>query len=185
LKKKTLAEQKNRAIKEVSYLRGMVVILAVVLVSLGPTTYFLATDSKTHLIPEGFTEGFWISSKKADANYLMQMAEFWGGLVLTANATNHDFRMHHLLDHVDPAYYAPMKSMLLEQGEKLKGGISTSFASTKFNADEKKMLVEITGILHLFEGGRPIKSVEATFKMGFAMKAGKIFVRSFEEVKHA
>lgn len=182
---KTLVEQKNRAIKEVSYLRVMIAVLAVALIAMGPTTYYLASNSKTHLVPEGFTQGFWISSNKADANYLVQMAEFWGGLVLTANATNHDFRMHHLLDHVDPHYYVSMKSMLMEQRERLKAGVSTSFASKKFQADEKKMMVEMSGVLHLFEGGRPINSVDSTFKIRFTMKNGKIFVRSFEEVKSA
>lgn len=185
MKKKTLVEQKNRAVKEVFYLRAMVIIFAVVLISLGPTTHYLATNSKTHIVPDGLTQGFWISSNKADANYLVQMAEFWGGLMLTANATNHNFRVQHLLDHVDPNYYVPMKSMLLEQGDKLKAGVSTSFASKKYHADEKKMLVEMTGLLHLFEGGRPINSVETTFKIGFSMKNGKVFVRSFEEVKNA
>ena len=185
MRKLNLVEQKNRAVKEIFYLRLMVVMLGVTLMSLGPTTYYLFINNKTHLVPEGFTQGFWISSSKADVNYLVQMAEFWGGLILTANATNHDFRMQHLLDHVDQNYYVPMKSMLLEQGEKLQSGISTSFAAKNFHADEKKMLVEMKGMLHLFEGGHPINSIESTFKIRFTMKNGKIFVRSFEEVKNA
>lgn len=178
----TLSLQKNKLLKEVFLLRAFCAFLMVLVFLLGLSTFYQIGRERILILPPIIKNGFWIASDTAEDKYLIEMAEFWGGLLLTANESNFNFRRKHLLEHVDSRYYTPVKKTIIEQEHRIKRGITSSFSPKSFKVDNKKLLVELEGILQIYEGGREVKTQEAKFKIGFTMRESRIFVKSFEEI---
>lgn len=181
----TLEIHKNTLLRQRQLLIYISGFLSLVLILLALSNFFLIGRERIVVVPPVVTHKFWVAGDTASDSYLEQMADFWGGLLLSANQTNFQVRLAQLLEHTDPDSYSKVKTMLLEQQLVIEQrGISTSFSACAFQVDKSKLLVLVKGHLKSMVANQLVETTEKQFQMEFSIKNGRFYVKKFEDVKH-
>lgn len=149
----TLDAHKNTLLKQRKLLVFACIFLSSLLILLGVSNLLLIGRERVVIVPPVVSSKFWVAIDSVSDSYLEQMADFWGGLLLSANETNFQVRAAQLLEHTDPDSYSAVKSMLTEQQQVIEQrGISTSFTAQSFQIDKNKLLVLVMGHLKSMVG---------------------------------
>lgn len=181
---KILDAHKNILLRQRKLLIGMSGFFGILALLLALSNLFLIGRERIVVVPPVVTNKLWVSVDSVSDSYLEQMADFWSGLLLSANQTNFDLRSAQLLEHTDPGNYSVVKAMLIAQKTLIEErGLSTSFTAQSFQIDKNKLVVLIKGHLKSMVGNQWVETAEKTFQMAFSIQNGRFYVRKFEEVK--
>jgi conjugal transfer pilus assembly protein TraE len=181
----TLEIHKNTLLRQRQLLVYACGFLGVLLILLSLSNLFLIGRERIVVVPAVVTNKFWVAVDSVSDSYLEQMADFWGGLLLSANETNFQVRAAQLLEHTDPDSYSAVKAMLTEQQKVIEQrGISTSFTAQSFQIDKGKLLVLVKGYLKSMVANQLVETTEKQFQMEFSVKNGRFYVKKFEDVKN-
>ena len=116
-------------------------------------------------------------------SYLTQMALYFCHLILDVSEKNIMLQGNTFLGYVEPEQYGAFRSKLIADEARLKKGqISLHFVPM-----ETTLLphhgVEISGELVSYVGSKRVTQSVETYRLQFAPKMGRLFIRSFETLK--
>jgi len=165
-------------------LEGMITKLLMIL--LVTANFFLVAKmnnagKRVTIIPPVVQEGFWVEESSASKEYLLQMADFFVTYVLTATPRSIDTKIRNFERYIDPQSYGVIKNEMYAMAEKMKGN-NMSQAFLPDRATIRKQDVVISGTLKRFVGTIETTSENKSYKIGFSVKNGEIYVNSFNIV---
>lgn len=137
------------------------------------------------LVPPEISKSFWVDGHHVSPEYLSEMAHFFVNLRLTASPGNIGAQHRTLLRYVDSASYSDIRSQLQLEAERIKSfGITTSFYTNNVTVANDQWLTRVSGDLHTTIGNelQPVQHI--TYQIAFSYDAGRLLVKSFEEIKH-
>lgn len=136
------------------------------------------------LVPPEISKSFWVDGYHVSPEYLSEMGIFFANLRLTATPLNVDQQQQMLLRYVDPSYYSEIKSQLSSEAERIKSfHITMAFYPINIQVDKDGWFTRITGDLQSTIGEEVQNPQHVTYQIGFRYDAGRLLVKSFEEVR--
>jgi conjugal transfer pilus assembly protein TraE len=143
-----------------------------------------AVREKTIVLPPSVEKTFWVHGDTVAPEYLEQMALWFADLALTYNPETIAHRVKRFLRHADPTAYGALAARLEADAAKVKRQrLSSVFypQSIRIEGDQ----VALTGQLVTLVGSKETNARQATFRMSFAYRHGRLFVLEFQETDHA
>lgn len=138
------------------------------------------------IVPPSIEKSFWVSSNNVSPEYLSEMTMFFANLRLNLIPENADIQRETLLRYTDPTYYTRFKSALVKEGDKLaEQHISMAFYPVNIKVNSGKFQVIIDGDLKSSVGDAPMPSKRIRYLVTYRFDAGRLLIKSFEEVKNA
>lgn len=182
-------EQQQDALRELrARIRNMgfvITILSLVaLISVVSITALIGSE-RTIITPPVIAKSFWVTAKKASAEYLEQMGSFVAWLILDVTPNSIDWKKDMLLTYVDPSVHGAMQSMQDLEAQRLrKLNASTFFLPQQIVVDEEAQSVVVRGRLRTQINGQDTTTNEKAYRVGFQYAHGRIHVSSFKEVSY-
>ena len=137
------------------------------------------------MVPPTIDKSFWVTADHVSPEYLSEMSLFFADLRLNVTPSNAAMQRDVLLRYVNSGNYAALKSELLSESEHLtKSHLSTAFYPADIQVDAKKLISRITGDLQSKVGDSDLPVQHVLYEIHFSYHAGRLFVQSFEEIKH-
>lgn len=165
-------------------LEGMISkLLIIVLVA---SNIYLATKmssarKRVTIVPPVIEKGFWVEETSASKEYLEQMAEFFVTYVLTATPKSIDAKIVNFERYIAPSSYGIIKNEMISLAKKMKkNNISQAFLPDRTVLQNQDVV--ISGILKRFVGTVETSSENKSYKIGFIVRNGEIYVNSFQAV---
>lgn len=153
-----------------------------VLVSLGLTGHILATqgESRTVITPPEIQKGFWVSSDDASDEYFEEMTIFFTGLARNVHPRSIDYQRDVFLKYVAPSAHGALEAKMRADAERIK---RENVAQTFYpeSLARNGMSMAIRGVLETRVGMQLTSNVTKTYRLDYAMSAGRIMVTGFEE----
>lgn len=139
---------------------------------------------RTIVIPPSISKSFWVSANEVSPEYLSEMAIFFVNLRFSMAPDNTTMQREMILHYVEPNSYRSIKATLLSEAEHLnKEHITTSFYLVDVKVNDKKLMARVIGDLHSMVGESPVSPQRVIYQINFGYHAGRLLVKSFEEVK--
>jgi conjugal transfer pilus assembly protein TraE len=126
-----------------------------------------------------------VGSNFVSKDYLKLRAEQIVYLLFSMKAENLDYVTNELLKQVDNSSHKEFKEQLEKLGEDIKArGYFYSFTDIKgWEVNEASLIVQVTGYLETYLGGRQIDRALKRYRLTFYNKGGLVNLNTFEEVK--
>lgn len=141
-------------------------------------------NERIMLVPPNITKTFWVDGQHVSPEYLSEMGLFFCYLRLNATPSNVDQQHQVLLRYIYPNFYSEIKSILEQEEERIKSfHIAMNFFPTNVEVNENNWFVRITGDLQSTIGEEKQEPRHISYQIGFHYDAGRLLVKSFEEVK--
>lgn len=141
---------------------------------------------RTVVVPPNITKSFWVTGKKASADYIEQMGSFVGWLILDVTPASIDWKKDMLLTYVKPDVFGAMKEKQDLEGERLrKLNASTYFLPQQVVVDEPSQTAVLRGRMRTQINGQETTTEEKAYAVQFEYAAGRIHLNSFKEVPYA
>ena len=138
------------------------------------------------IVPPVIEKSFWVSAQSVSPEYLSEMTMFFAGLRLNMTPDNSGLQRETLLRYTDPSYYNALNSQLVKEGDKLNDQhISMAFYSVNIKVNSKRLEAIIEGDLKTSVGDAAIPTRRVKYLVGYRYDAGRLLIKSFEEVKNA
>lgn len=164
----------------------MVVALAMAVSNLGLAYWVLDTDvrEKTIVIPPLFEKPFWVHGDEVSPEYLEQMAVFFASLALTYNPDNIGHQVSLFLRYADPKDYGALAAKLEGDASRIRRNrLSSAFYPQEIRLSGQR--AALTGQLTTLVGNKQTEQRQATFRIRFAYRSGRLFVSKFTEVQNS
>lgn len=146
--------------------------------------FTLVGNERVILLPPNVSKTFWVDGNHVSSDYLSEMGLFFTGLRLNATQENAALQHDILLRYVHPSLYSEMKGQLIQEEERIKTShITMIFYPVNVQVDDKKWITRITGDLQSIIGQDMQPPQRVTYQITFNYDAGRLLVKSFEEVK--
>lgn len=137
------------------------------------------------LVPPEITKSFWVDGHHVSPDYLSEMAQFFVNLRLIASPSNVSTQHGTLLRYLDSASYNEIRTQLQIEAERIKSfGITTAFYTHNVTVANDQWLTRVSGDLHTTIGSEVQPVQHITYQIAFRYDAGRLLVKSFEEIKH-
>ena len=149
------------------------------------TSYLIVNDTreKTIFVPPMFDQPFWIQGNEASPEYLIQIGEWFAGLLLSYTSKNLDYRIQAFLRYASPESYSVLKTRFTEEAERIKyHELSAMFFPT--DAKVRGPFVAVIGQQVTRVGKEIVSEKTIAYRMKFQLNSGFVHVTEFEEVKH-
>ena len=141
---------------------------------------------KIVIVPPSIEKSFWVSAQNVSPEYLSEMTMFFANLRLNMTPDNAGMQREVLLRYTDPAYYNSLNSQLVKEADRLNDQhISMAFYSVNIKVNSKKLEAIIEGDLKASVGDAAIPTKRMRYLVGYRYDAGRLLIKSFEEVKNA
>ena len=181
-----LAEHYNSVITQRNRLMMACAVLGFLSLLLGSSNLVLIGKERIIVLPAEVHRSFWIASDSVSDSYLEQMAQFLVPLLLNVSPNTAALNAEHFLAQVSPRYFATLKTQLVAQQLEIERlGMSTTFDTKHFKINGKKLIAEIEGELKTTLGNSPMPSQKKVYRLQFVREQGRLWIRSFEEIKDA
>lgn len=146
--------------------------------------WVLRTDvrEKTIVVPPVFDRPFWVHGEQVSVDYLEQMAVFFASLALTFNPDNIEHQAQLFLRYADPARYGALAAQLDDDVRKVKRNrVSSVFYAQRIRVQGHA--AALNGQLTTLVGQQATTPRQATFRLRFIYRDGRLFVTHFTEVQ--
>lgn len=164
-----------------NFLLGFSVVLLLVVFS--QTILLFFKQQRFIISPPELKQSYWVEGNKMSQSYVEEMALFFTHLLLDVTEANILVQGDVVLRYVKPDVYDHFKAKLLNDHKRLKKQQS-SLQFTPINIDfVEPLIVDISGILANYIGGKKITQFKETYKMQLMQKYGRLFLESFEVIK--
>ena len=181
-----LVEQYNSLLSQRNRLILACAALCLVLMLLGVSNLILMRKERIIVLPAEVNRSFWIASDSVSDSYLEQMAQFVVPLLLNVSPNTVALQTEHFLAQVAPRYFAALKTQLVaQQGEIERLGMSSYFEMRRLNIQARTLTAQIEGELQTTLGNSPMPVQQKVYRLQFVREQGRLWIRSFEEVKDA
>lgn len=185
MKEELLSKVNNKLTSQRNRLVYAVGVSGVVNVLLAATVYFMVGKERVIVVPPIVSSDFWVASDSVSDSYLEQMTSFYSNLVLNVNPSSFSKRSEQLLQHVDPASYARVKSEMAEQEVDIQNrALTSSFHPISFKIDRNNLSVEVKGELAVLSGNTSIGTGTHSYEIRYSNRNGRLYIVSFKEVKN-
>jgi len=147
---------------------------------------FLIGREKIILVPPTIEKSFWVSAQHVSPDYLAEMTTFFAALRLNLTQESAQTQRDVLLRYADPVSYNALKSQLIQEADHIsEQNMSLAFfpiADVKTDMKHFKAIIE--GDLKSYMGDALVSSVRTRYLVTYHYHAGRLFIKSFEEMKH-
>ncbi len=151
---------------------------------LGSLNWVLMAQSRTIVLPAEVNRSFWVSGAALSESYLEQMSQFLVHLLLNVTPSSFASNREHFLSYVAPQHFSALKTHLVAQQLEIERlGMSTIFYAGPFKINAKKGIVEVQGELKIILGNSPLESQKKGYRLQFIQEQGRLWLKSFEELK--
>lgn len=176
MKRKKFIESWKNDQRQLSFAKGVVIALLVVICAQGFLMYSLSKSRRTVLLPANTNllsgdngEGVWVDDYGMDPKYTQAMGSYLVSLVFSFTPYNIDSRFRQFLTYVPPSRLTDIQKMLDEKKAKaLQANVSESFVPSEFHTPEEGKFF-IRGALVRYASGRIIDeetlSLEVSYKV--------------------
>jgi conjugal transfer pilus assembly protein TraE len=148
--------------------------------------FFLIGREKIILVPPNIEKSFWVSAQHISPEYLSEMTTFFANLRLNITSESASIQREILLRYTDPTYYGSLKTQLVQEADKINDQhISMAFfptADVKVNTNKLQSIIE--GDLKSYVGETALPTKHVRYLTTYRYNSGRLFIKSFEEVKH-
>lgn len=146
--------------------------------------FTLVGHERIVLIPPQVSKSFWVDGQHVSSDYLSEMGLFFTHLRLNTTQENIGLQQDMLLRYVHPSLYTKIKAQLIQEAERVKTShLTLLFHPVNIQVDSKKWLVRVTGDLQATIGQDMQPSQRVIYQIVFTYDAGRLLVKSFEEIK--
>ena len=112
------------------------------------------------------------------------MSEFFVFLRFNETPSSAKSQQQKLLEYVDPSHYEALKIQMMDEETHIKKEhISTAFYPADVDVDVKKLQTTIKGDLISSVGTTMLPAQRVTYQIVFSYNGGRLWVKSFNEVK--
>jgi conjugal transfer pilus assembly protein TraE len=140
----------------------------------------LVKDTRTVIVPAGFTNEVAVSSSGVSNSYLEEMTSFFLSYLLDLSPSNINYRSQVILRHVMPEYYQTMNNYFKDEIKKHNDySLSTNFTIDEFDLDEKELTAIAKGVLVSNFGKNGIQQEPKNYLIKYRYKAGKLLIEKF------
>jgi conjugal transfer pilus assembly protein TraE len=138
------------------------------------------------IVPATIEKSFWVDSNNVSPEYLSLMTKYYLSLRFNLTPENVAEQREELLRYIDPAYYSDLKSRLVQEEDRIREQhINMVFYPVDVKENTKKMQVIVDGDLKINIGDAPIPTKRTRYLISYRYRAGRLLIKSFEEVKNA
>lgn len=147
--------------------------------------FCLIGREKVILVPPSIEKSFWVSAQHVSPEYLSEMTTFFANLRLNMTAESAMTQRDTLLRYTDPVYYNVLKAQLVQEADRISDQhISIAFFPVNVKVDSKHFKAIIEGDLKSYVGEASLPGKRVSYMITYRFDAGRLLVKSFEEVKH-
>lgn len=147
---------------------------------------FLINREKIILVPPTSEKSFWVSAQHVSPEYLSEMTTFFTNLRLNITPESASTQRETLLRYTDPNYYNQLKSQLIQEADHInEQHISVAFFPVNVKVDPQHFKAMIEGDLKSYVGEASLPTKRVNYLVTYRYDAGRLLIKSFEEVKHA
>ncbi|MDH5181622.1 MAG: type IV conjugative transfer system protein TraE [Gammaproteobacteria bacterium] len=149
------------------------------------TSHVITNDSreKTILVPPKLEQPFWIHGNEASPEYLIQVGEWFAGLLLSYTPKNLDYRIQTFLRYASPGAYSVLQTQLFDEAKRIKQHeMSAMFFPT--DARVRGEYVAIFGQQVIRVGKEIVSEKTIAYRLKFQFQSGFVHVTEFKEVQH-
>lgn len=169
---------------QVRFLRAsnlFLILLCLALVSL--VGYILATE-KTHILPPEVKRPYEIGSNYANKDYLVDMASYVMGMVLTRSPETADYNNRVILKMAHPDGYGELKTSLDAAAIRQKQEkVTTIWVPRNEKVSEQALSVEANGQVKTYIGDKLTSQREKTYLVQFSITtSGRLYVLKMDEI---
>lgn len=148
--------------------------------------FCLIGREKIILVPPNIEKSFWVSASNASPEYLSEMTIFFASLRLNTTPNSASLQRENILRYTDPVYYNALKTQLVQEADRITDQhISMAFFPVNVKVDSKRFKAMIEGDLKSFVGDTALPVKRVRYLVTYRYDAGRLLVKSFEEVKYA
>lgn len=145
----------------------------------------LIGTERTIIVPPNIGKSFWVTGKKASADYLEQMGSFIAWLILDVSPNSIDWKKDMLLTYVNPDLHGAMKSMQDLEAERLRRlNAATYFLPQQVVVDEPTQTVVVRGRLRTQINGQETTTNEKAYSVQFDYSGGRLHLAGFKEIPY-
>lgn len=166
----------------------MILAFGLILVCLiqGILMFVLIGREKIILVPPNIDKSFWVSSQHVSRDYLSEMTRFFAMLRLNITPESASIQRETLLRYTDPNFYGQLNSQLVQEADRMTDQhISMAFfPTTDIKTNEKNLKAVIEGDLKSYVGDVAVPAKHVRYLLSYSYHSGRLFLKSFEEVKH-
>lgn len=150
------------------------------------TILILMGREKIVIVPPSIEKSFWVSAQNVSPEYLSEMTMFFTSLRLNMTPDNSGIQRETLLRYTDSAYYNTLNSALVKEADRLnEQHINLAFYTANIKVDAKRLEAIIEGDLKANVGDAALPTKRVKYLVGYRYDAGRLLIKSFEEVKNA
>lgn len=136
------------------------------------------------IVPAALERSFWIAHNDVSSEYLSEMTHFFMDLRLTVSPANAAMQRELLLRHTDPQYYAALKTLLVNEGDRMtKDRISMSFFPTDIAVHPETLTARVSGDLVTTVGATVMPAQPVYYEVRYNYRNGRLFITSLGEIK--
>lgn len=147
--------------------------------------FFLIGREKIILVPPNIEKSFWVTASHVSPEYLSEMTTFFANLRLNITPESAGIQRDSILRYTDPVYYNTLKTQLVQEADRVTDQhISMAFFPVNVKVDSKHFKAIIEGDLKSYVGEDSLPTKRVNYLVTYRYDAGRLLVKSFEEVKH-
>lgn len=148
--------------------------------------FFAYGKERIVIVPPSIEKTFWVSSHNVSPEYLSEMTMFYANLRLNVTSENASLQRETLLRYTDPAYYNTLRSQLVQEEDRItEQHISMAFYPVNVKVNSNKFQVILDGDLKTNVGEASVPTKRVSYLVSYRFDAGRLLIKSFEEVKNA
>ncbi|MCE3237366.1 MAG: hypothetical protein K0R24_347 [Gammaproteobacteria bacterium] len=146
--------------------------------------FFILGHERIFLVPPTLEKSFWVSEKSVSPVYLSEMSLFFANLRFNITPSNAAMQRDLLLRYVDPSLYESLKKELISEEKRIMNGdILTAFYPVDVKVNTTQLVAQVVGDMQSRVGNIVLPAQRVTYQISFTYHAGRLLVKSFEEVK--
>jgi len=148
--------------------------------------FFLIGREKVIIVPPHVEKSFWVTAAHVSPEYLSEMTTFFANLRLNMTTESANIQHETLLRYTDPVYYNTLKTQLVQEADRITDQhMSMAFFPVNVKVDSQHFKAIIEGDLKSYVGDTALPTKRVSYMVTYRYDAGRLLVKSFEEVKHA
>ena len=148
--------------------------------------FCLLGREKIVLVPSTVEKSFWVARNASSPEYLSEMSTFFAVLRLNTTVASAPAQHQTLLRYTDPRAYGALKSQLAQEASRLQEQhLAFAFFPIDTQVDSAHLTAFVIGDLQSTVGENILATQRVQYQLRYRWAAGRLWLCSFEEVKHA
>jgi len=161
----------------------LVILLAmfvvIILLSIALASGF-GRDERVIFIPPNMHAIGSVDKNGVSDSYLADMTRYYALMFLDVTPSDATAQINELLRYAAPESYGALKDQLLTQAGTLKKHqLSLRFVPISTEVDNKALVADITGDLHVYVGKTEVNNLRATYRVHYRLRNGSLLISGF------